>query len=480
MRLPGKKHFLFYSFLAAVTLVRLFIIPRFGLGVDEAHYVLYGRYLDLSYFDHPPLIGWVQFLFTSIFGDHEFGARIAAVLIGIVVSLQLYFFLLPLSEHRRLAYFSVMALNASFLFNALFFMLLPDTLLFLFIIPILHSVIAIENNNRVKSWLMLGLLLGLAGLAKYTAVLFLIPIGLYFLVRKRFDLLITPKMLPGIVLAFLLITPVLLWNSQHDWISFTYQTKHVAGSQSINWSGFLQSLAAQFVAYSPFLFPLAFFGLYRACRSQDHRLFLSALFGLTIFCFFTYSSLYERALPHWTSPFYLLFIPIGTYYILRISPAWKNYLYGAVALSLGLSLLAYAELAFRFLPFPDYKSMHRDLYGFASIMREANGLITNPAQEALAVTNWTVASRAIYYNSGYKSEVFLIDKRYDQFDLWQKNSPIGKDLIFINTHFFQTDVENRMQCEAVEKLKTIDLKLNGRMVNTIDYVLCRNFQGSKQ
>ena len=31
-----------------------------GLSVDEAHYALYALHPALSYFDHPPLVGWIQ------------------------------------------------------------------------------------------------------------------------------------------------------------------------------------------------------------------------------------------------------------------------------------------------------------------------------------------------------------------------------------------------------------------------------------
>jgi len=30
------------------------------LSVDEAHYALYANHLAWSYFDHPPLVGWIQ------------------------------------------------------------------------------------------------------------------------------------------------------------------------------------------------------------------------------------------------------------------------------------------------------------------------------------------------------------------------------------------------------------------------------------
>ena len=37
-----------------------------GLSVDEAHYALYATHLALSYFDHPPLVGWVQWPLVAL------------------------------------------------------------------------------------------------------------------------------------------------------------------------------------------------------------------------------------------------------------------------------------------------------------------------------------------------------------------------------------------------------------------------------
>ena len=37
-----------------------------GLSVDEAHYALYAQYLALSYFDHPPLVGWIQWPLVAL------------------------------------------------------------------------------------------------------------------------------------------------------------------------------------------------------------------------------------------------------------------------------------------------------------------------------------------------------------------------------------------------------------------------------
>lgn len=476
----SRGHYPFYYLLAAFALLRLLVAPQFGLGVDEAHYLLYGRYLELSYFDHPPLVGWVQYLFISLFGETEFAARLGAVIIGALTLWMLYFFVYALTKESRLALISALALSGSFMFNALFLMLMPDTLLFLVIIPILYATLRLSHENTARNWLVLGLLLGIAGLSKYTAVLFLIPIILFFAIKKRYHLFYTPKMFVGIAAALLLISPVIIWNMQNGWISFTYQSEHVVGASTLNWRGFAQSAAAQFIAYSPLLSPIAFYGLYRSLRSKDETLFLSGLFGLTLILFFSYAALYKTALPHWSALFYLLFIPLGSMLLWQKSRAWKNYVNAAIGISIFITLLLYAELALKFIPQPDYHSLHRDIYGFERVMQEANALVSDTDKEAIAVTHWSIASRTLFYNSGYSSDVYLIDTRYDQFDIWQNGSPLGRDLLFINTHDFNTDVGQKMQCQSVQKVKSMDIILHNNKVNTIEYVWCREFQGVKK
>lgn len=479
MNLLSNEHKPFLLFVLFITIARLITAPNLGLGADEAHYVIYALHLDWSYFDHPPLVGWVQYIFTSIFGLNEFGARVSAITIGALVSYFIYRLLYQISSNSMASFVGVLALNASFLFNALFLMLMPDTLLFLLIIPIIFSVIEVEKNNSLKAWLILGLLLGLAGLSKYTAVLFIFPIILYYLIKKRFDLFYSPKIIPAILLAFIIILPVIYWNMEHNWISFTYQSNHVVGERHINWDGFGTSIAGQFFGYNPFLFFVAFFGLYKAFRSKNDTLFLSALFGLVLFAFFTYSSLYKTALPHWSALFYMLFIPVGAYYMLELSRGFKRYIKFAIGFGLVISSLVYIEVATKIVPIPDESSLQIDIYGFKDIMKEANKQIHDPNKEVLAVTHWSIASRAIFYNAGYDSNVYLLDDRYDQFDIWNPKEPIGKDVIVIDINILHRDTARYMKCESVKKLEGFNVMLDKTKKDTIELVKCTNYQGLK-
>ncbi|MBU1658252.1 glycosyltransferase family 39 protein [bacterium] len=477
MNLRTKEHALFLYFITFVALLRLLLAPFVGLGVDEAHYVLYAFNLDLSYFDHPPLVGWTQYIFTHIFGSGEFGARVAAILIGFVTSIFIYKLIYNIHKKSSEAFIAVLALHASFLFNALFLMLMPDTLLFLLILPLIFTVIELEKNNTLGMWILLGVLLGLAGLSKYTAILFAVPIIFYFIIKQRYEFFYSYKIFLTASIALLMIVPVIFWNIQNDWSSLAYQSAHVVGDAGIQWKSFFSSIGAQIGAYNPFLFPLAFYGLYKSFFSKNDTLFLTALFGLVLICFFTYASLYKTALPHWSALFYMLFIPIGTYYILQGSKKALIYLKFAIGFGLILSSIAYAELGFKFIPLPDYQSLHRDIYGWDEIMKKANAQICDNKKEALAVINWTLASRALYYNRAYTSSVYLIDDRNDQFDIWEKESPLGKDLLFINTHFFNKKISDYALCDAVIPHAEFDIVLNNNKVNTIELITCKNYQG---
>jgi hypothetical protein len=465
------------------SLIRLMVAPFFGLGVDEAHYVLYAKYLDWSYLDHPPLVGWLHALFLYIFGASEFLARLPAILLFAATSYCCYVFILRITQSVRLALLSVLALNCSFMLNALGIMLLPDSILLLLVFLLIFVGERLARSKRPLDYVFLGIILGLMGLAKYTAILLVPPLIVFFLMKKRYDVILSPYILLAAFIAFLLIMPVIYWNITHDFISFRYQGSHVFGSWASSFRYFFESLAAQFGAYSPFLFAVAVYGFFKVLRNKDDYLRLAVLFGGTIMVFFLVTSVYERTLPHWPSIFYLLFIPVGSYYLYASQKKWqRTFLYIAVGCSLIAMLLAYAELAGKFVTFPEYKSPFRDIYGYSEMAAQADKIIKrNPSSrpKAIAVTNWTMGSRVMYYNMPYGYDVFVMDTRQDQFDVWQKKSPRGYDMLFFNTKFENVDVARLLRCDHVDVADKMDLKLNGSNVNSVEYVWCYNYQGVK-
>lgn len=478
---PANKHI--YILIGIFSLIRLIVVPFFGLGCDEAHYVLFAKYLDWSYFDHPPLVGWVHAPFLHLLGTNEFIARLPAIIIFAVTSFCAYFFILRITNSIRISLLAVLALNSSFMLNALGVMLLPDSLLLPLILALIFISLKIERQKKLTDFILLGMVLGLMGLAKYTSILLVPPLILYFLLKRRYDIVFSFPMLLAALIAILFITPVIYWNISHDFQSFRYQGSHVVGNLQPSISNFLESIGLQFGAYSPFLFIIAFYGFFKSFKIQNDYVRLSLLFGGAIMIFFLFTSFFERILPHWCSGFYLLFIPIGTFEIIKTKVRWKNiYLYFSIGFSLIVLLLAFAEIAGKFFTFPDYKSPFRDIVGYPEVCKQADEIIKKDKSEkakALAVTAWTMGSRIMYYDLPYRNEVFVIDNRKDQFDEWQKHSPVGYDLLFLVTHFEDLDVGSYALCRQIEVAAVKDLMLTGSKLDTVKFVWCRDYQGLK-
>ncbi|MDD5387462.1 MAG: glycosyltransferase family 39 protein [Sulfuricurvum sp.] len=471
-----KKIFLIILFF---TIMRLLVAPSFGLGVDEAHYLLYGHYLDLSYVDHPPLVGWTQALFLQLFGDSILWARVPAILLMALISWECYHFLLFTKATKTQALWAVTALNSSFMFGAIGLMLLPENFLLALIFPIMMSVLRIEQSSKIRDFLWLGLWLGLAGLAKYTAVILLPPIFLYIMTKRRYDLLINPRILLSLVIGIVMILPIIVWNASHEWISFSYQSSHVTGGSTIAFKPFFRSIAAQAGAYNPFLFIIAIYGVVISLHSKKSAILLALWIGLGIELFFIATSFLKPVLPHWPALFYLLFIPIGVVALIERGGRYATTARITIIISLILSIAIHAELFGKWGSFPDYKSPFRDIYGFDILTREGTSLLNTlpSSKKALAVTNWAYGSRLHYYAMPYRVKTFVLDDYNRQFSLWEGETPIGYDLIIVHSHF--SDIPDSLRCETLESLKKEDFFLNGRKVDTIDYLYCKNYQGKK-
>src|SRR5689334_17965470 len=80
-----------YIFVAIFFILRLAYLASgtIELSEDEAYQWLWSKHLALSYFSKPPLIAYLQFLGTSIWGDTEFGIRFLSPVLASVLSIAL-------------------------------------------------------------------------------------------------------------------------------------------------------------------------------------------------------------------------------------------------------------------------------------------------------------------------------------------------------------------------------------------------------
>jgi 4-amino-4-deoxy-L-arabinose transferase-like glycosyltransferase len=471
----------------------LLIHASFGwlltLSVDEAHYMLYADKLDWSYFDHPPLVGWIQWPLVFI-GAPDAVIRLIPQLLWLLscllareIALSLYRVVPGWSkpaQRQAAGLWAVALILLAPLMHVLAVGLLPDTLLMLLTLCLMWVVLRLAQTPTLTLWTALGVLLGLAGLAKYTAILPALAIILIVLMRHGFRILRSPGPWLALTIASLLVIPVFYWNAKHDWISFLYQINHGAGG---TWQ--FRRLAAfigiQVVAYGPLLI----LGSILAARHIFERKAVLAgsllLFFLIPFLVTAYLSGGGGSLPHWTGPAWLAITPFAANALAQYRFEAHHALIKAfVRAQAIICILAFAMLFFVGIPgiSQDHawgkKNPIADLWGWGAAGAQARKLAQNLHIDSISVSNWTLASRMAWYSRPTK--VFVLDDRFDQFDLWFGDIPAGSDSIFVNWSQMRFDLPTGTggfeSCALIDQL---DIMRLGRTVSDFSFYHCRNW-----
>ncbi len=295
-------------FLALV--IRLVLSSHYLLTPDEANYWQWSRYLDIGYYDHPPMIAWTIHLAAKIFGQTEFAVRLPTVL-GITIASSYMCLLAARWFSCRCAFHVALVTQAILLFNGPALVATPDGLLLpCWAAACYHAAQALERD-RFGQWLLTGIWFGLGLLSKYTMLLFLPSLFFCMVFVKMFrPRLLSWKPWFGLLTGFAVFTPVIIWNSRHNWVTF----RHVLFQGGVENSDLLtlryigDFFATQAALLSPviFLFILAaWMGGWTSKRLRPGDGPFLSWMSLTGFAVFTLLAFHVRIYGNWPAPVYL-------------------------------------------------------------------------------------------------------------------------------------------------------------------------------
>jgi len=480
------------------------------LSPDEAHYALYASHLDWSYYDHPPLVGWLQWAFLQT-GGANIAMRVVPMLAWVLTA----WGVMRLSDvlYPQIANSAVLGLRMDLLLlllspipHLLGFALTPDALLMPLTCWVMwltwqlcqpdvvpsknagqrHSNKHIDiHSNRLMTWLLLGLALGLAGLAKYTAVLLALGVVLALCRYKGWRWLLQLGPWLAFVLALLCVMPVLYWNAIHDWASFVYQANHAAGTKA--WQARKLLLYVVVVIIS--------FGLIVpwALRHVAPRFFVAA-FGLPGVLLLFYLSGRGSTLPHWIAPFFVALLPMvaaGGVVLVAKHPRivrWLLAVQALVCIAMFVLMLAgglTSESDKQSLTAPGVgvdeasKNPFADLHGWSHAAEHGVHLAKEKNVSTLAVTNWTLASRIAWY--ARPMPVKVVNAHGDQFDIWFGRFAAHEDVIWIDWSLmsFTPPVGDRQfaRCDVLENLP---VQVAGRQIAHFNLLHCQDWQGPSE
>jgi hypothetical protein len=249
-------------------------------------------------------------------------------------------------------------------------------------------------------WIWAGLAAGLSLLSKYSALFLIAGAFLWLAFSPRENKwLKTPWPWAGALLALLVFSPNLWWQTSHNWETFAFQFSRVVGHQ---WTGrfILEFLGAQLGLASPFVFVLGVAGLIQARRNSD--LFLPAMLVWPAVIYFFIHALHDRVQGNWPCFLYPAFVILAVAALGETG--WRKWCARLAAPVAALMLFTiYAQALTGFIPLGARDPLPR-LLG-AGVKTLADGLARDQQQKlgaAILTTDYETTAWLRFYQPSLK------------------------------------------------------------------------------
>ena len=333
---------LFLAFSVAILLVRLvtILVSPLDIGPDEAQYWRWSQEPAFGYYSKPPLIAWVIYLTTSLFGNSEWAIRISVPILHTVSALALFGLGKSIYDERvgSLAAVGYLLMPGVIVSSAI---ISTDGVLLPFFCGGLFFLWKLRSEHR--PWLSsvgLGLCIGLGMLAKYAMIYFVIGTLLVAIFDKpsRSALLRTNGLLV-IGLSLVIVAPHIFWNvtNQFQTVGHTVDNANLGGTL-LNYENILRFLVDQMGVFGPISFLILIAGILftvrsigRASFSEDHWLLCFVIPVLTIVFV---QAVISRANANWAATAYPAASVLIAAWVLRANPSPLIWRLASIALVL--------------------------------------------------------------------------------------------------------------------------------------------------
>ena len=481
---------------AVALLIVGFAILRFALAAiapllpQEAYYWTWSRFPDWSYFDHPPLASYSIALTTAVFGQTAFGIKSAAVLWSIGWNVLWARLILDMFGDRRLAFWSLAALNLTIVYEVLGFGPTPDGPLLFAWVGTIWAVWRLSATADGRWWFVAGAFLGLAWLGKYSGALLGLIVLIYLLTspRQRFWLA-KPHPYLAFLLAIVVFSPVLIWNIQHDWVSLAFQS-----SRRLNEMGgfkpryFLMLVVQQFVIVTPYLFVVSIASLVREFRrwlnggidDSVRLLLISAAVPLLLFTAISFRSIVKI---NWLAPAFWPLIVLGIRHLLARGGGERHMVWG-LASSAAVLVIGAAISTFPNLPIPGDLNSWSGFREAGARVDRLEAAIRAGGKESFVFSPHYKTSSLIWFHRPGQQRTYAQDI-YGEKALEYDYFPADRDLKGATGILIITDqAQSKLDLErltpyfdAVEPVDVIETVSSGRVVRRIEIYQATNYKG---
>ena len=324
------------SILAIHFLIFFVINQFFNPHPDMIDHWVWSKYLSFSYFEHPPMIAWLFGVITFIGGDSEMTLEIGSQIITLLILSLIYYGTYKLyGQKSSLITLIILCSMPYFTLGSIFLHITQPFLFFWFLA--LFILLLFHKYYNYKYLILLGIVAGLGALSKYIMLLFYMGIFIHILLFPRIRKeIFNPWLYVAGILSIIIFIPVLLWNYQHDWISFRWQWDKGATGGEFG-ENFLGFTIGHIFLFSPLWFVMSVLGTWwirdRLLKPKSNETIIFVISILPLI-FFTIMSLKGNISdPHWVNITYAgIAIFLGNEIFLRLEKSRLIFLMGGAIL----------------------------------------------------------------------------------------------------------------------------------------------------
>ena len=313
----------------------------YGIFRDELYYVANGRHLGFGYVEHPPLIGWISWLTTTLFGESQLALRIFPALAAGVTVFVVCRIAQEMGGGRSAQVLAGLASALAPVYVGTFGVLSMNSFDTMFWAVAVLIIAHLLRTGDLRWWIPFGVIAGL-GLENKISVLFLgfgIVVGL--IMTRDWRHFTSRWMWMGGAVAFLLFLPYLAWQATHDWAAQEFMSR-ATQFKNLPLSP-LEFVGAQILNMNPILVPAALAALIFFFTRPGRPFRALGWACLTILAVMVL----QRAKPYYYAPTLTILFAAGGVGIERLSSrrqlGWLRPVYPALIVVSGIALAPLAK-----------------------------------------------------------------------------------------------------------------------------------------
>lgn len=435
---PKKSAIILITCMALFSAIYNVFLPLHG---DEAYYWMWSHHLQAGYYDHPPMIAFMIYL-TNFISESEWGVRLVNVFSFSIAAVYIFKLTREIADDKTalnavVIFFSVLIVNAGFIITT------TDSPIILFWTLSLYYTYRAIFYGSLRDYILTGFMIGLMMLSKYTAITLVFSILIFILLKRR-DILLNIKFYFALLIAFIVISPMLWWNYQNEWISFLFQLGHGSSkTYELNFGTFFEYIGSQFGLFSPVFAAILFYYLIKdKLYYRDDKLFFISLSVALTIGFFAYKSLFKSMGVNFAAPAYIGGVIILAYIFSKyeLKKSFK----------VGLFVALFFTIVARYMMLFHLDIIREEMYNpQAPIAKFATHI--KPTDKIYA-DHLTTAAYLKYYLPNHPDTDLAISSRFSQYNMWRKDDYLQDGLVL--TRYRKRDAELKRNFKNVELIDT--------------------------